>query len=93
MMDDVQAHSSHSGRTYPNWDALVAAEANGYVVIAVITKDSRSWPYVHGPYVDKPEAERARNRLRTRMKREQRERSYHDHTFQLFVRPAWKEKP
>ena len=93
MMDDVQAHSSASGTTYPNWDALVAAEANGYVVVAIITKGHISWPYVHGTYDDKPEAERARNRLRTKLKREQRERSYDDHSFSLFVRPAWKDKP
>lgn len=92
MNDAVEAYSVQTGKTYPSWDALVEAEANGFVVTAIISDGKRSWPWTAGPFPDKGEANRARARMRTRMKREQgRDRLAPDRTFQLFVRPAWKD--
>lgn len=85
----IGAYSSETNRHYPSWDALVEAEANGHVVVAVVTNGRQTWPYVMGPYPTKPEAERARSRLRSRLKREQAD--YPGATFTLSVRPAWKD--
>lgn len=82
--------STEDGREYPNWEALVEAEANGHVVVAVLTRGSSTWPWVQGPYETKEEADKARARLRTKMNREKRDAP--DVSFSLFVRPAWKER-
>jgi len=74
---------------YDSWDELVAAEASGYVVVAVIDNGKQTWPWVVGPYVRKHEANLARARLRRRLKKETDWRPAF--TFRLFIRPAWKE--
>lgn len=81
--------STEDGREYPNWDALVEAEANGHVVVAILTKGTMSWPWVSGSYSTKKDADRARARLRTKLKREQLD--HPDVEFSLFVRPMWKD--
>lgn len=82
---------SENGTEYPDWDALVEAEANGYVAVAIINDGKQQWPWVVGPYPTKREATNAKNRLRTKMKKEQPR--YPGHTFKTFVRPAWKDAP
>jgi hypothetical protein len=89
MGSNTEAYSVSTGKTYPSWDDLVAAEANGFVVTAVISDGSRTWTWTVGPFKDKSDANRARARLRTRLKREVAQGT--NRTFQLFVRPAWKD--
>lgn len=85
----MEAHSSSTGKTYPSWEALVEAEANGYVVVAVIADGKQTWPWVEGLYPTKAEASKARNRMRTKLNREST--NYPSTSFRLFVRPAWKD--
>jgi hypothetical protein len=87
----MQAFSEETGTTYPDFDALVAAEANGYVVTAIINNGKISWPWTIGPFDTKKEATNARARLRTKLKREQAQTFGHVE-FSLFVRPLWKDK-
>lgn len=89
MGDTVEAYSVQTGKTYPSWDDLVASEANGFVVTAIVSDGKRTWPWTTGPFKDKSDANRARARLRTRLKREVAQGT--NRTFQLFVRPAWKD--
>lgn len=84
----MEAFSTDTGTTYEDWDALVAAEASGFTVTAIITRAGKSWPWSEGPFPTQREAENARARMRTKMKREQD--NYPDTTFKLFVRPLWK---
>ena len=84
----MEAYSEATKTTYSSWDALVEAEANGYVVIAVITRDSTTWPWVHGPYPDKKEASKARARLLRKMKKD--DWKYPTTKYKMFIRPAWK---
>lgn len=85
----MEAYSPETNTTYPDWDALVAAESNGYVVVAIITSPKQQWPWVSGPYPTKKEAENARARLRNRMKKESRD--YPNHTYKTSVRALWKD--
>jgi hypothetical protein len=88
-MAGVGAYSPDTDTHYDNWDALVEAESNGYVVVAIVSNGKVSWPWVVGPYDDKLQADRARARLRRKLKREQDR--FPSHTFSLYVRPAWKD--
>lgn len=90
-MKEHSAYSMESGVEYPNWEALVHAEANGYVVTAIISNDKRTWPWSIGPFDHEDEAAKARNRLRYRLRKELGIRK--GFTFKVFVRPLWKEKP
>lgn len=87
----MRAYSASTQREYESWEDLVAAESNGYMVVAIITKGKQSWPWSIGPFTDRHEAVKARNRLRTRMKRENAQPWYADRSFNLFIRPAWKD--
>lgn len=82
------------GTRYPNWDALIEAETLGYVVVAIISGGNykHPWPRVTGIYPDKVSATNAKQRLRTRMRRQQRESTeYEGYTFRLHIEPLWKD--
>lgn len=91
-MAEIEAYSSATGTSYPNWGALVEAEANGYVVVALITSTRnehlKSWPWIVGTFDDRAEAMRYRNRTRAKWKRETEQWPHLSYKF--FVRPAWK---
>lgn len=93
MSKQIGAYSPGTDMHYDSWDDLVAAEANGVLVIMLVTgpvgKKMKTWPWVHGPYQDNADAKRARARLQRRMKRETAD--YPHHTYQFFIRPAWKD--
>lgn len=90
----IEAYSGTTGKTYPTFDDLVEAETNGWLAIMLITGAHRlagqTWPWVHGPFATKREAQNAVNRLRTRCKREADQ--YPGQTYKFFVRPAWKDQ-
>jgi hypothetical protein len=88
-MSDIEAYSTRTGTTYPTWEALVEAEANGYTVTAIVTKGKQSWPYAWGPFPDKAEADKFRVRQRNKFKREA---AYSTATAKFFVRPLWKQE-
>ena len=91
-MNDDEIKAVCDGRVYPNWNALLDAETNGYVVVAIITAPNHRHPLprVQGPYFTKVEAANAKQRWRTKLKREQRE-SYPHHGFRLYIEPVWKD--
>lgn len=64
----VGAYSTESDTHYPDWDALVEAEADGYVVTAVLSKGKRTWTH-STKAVDKADAKREQARLRSSIKR------------------------
>lgn len=83
--DQLEAYSVRTGRQYENWDALLKAESNGYVI--VITSDRPgTGPAVYGPYPDKHAVARVRVKLRNKAAKE--ERPFKVHTS---VRVLWKE--
>ena len=84
----MEAYSDATNTTYESFDALINAEANGWVVICIITSPKQTWPAVIGPFATKEEANRERNRLREKYKRESWK--YPDQTYKWFARPAWK---
>lgn len=96
-IDDYPAVSDTTGKTYENWSALVEAESNGYMLIAIITSTrngkAKRWPVAYGPYPNKHEATKAKGRLRTKWKREQREFAYRygQQSYEFFIREAWKD--
>ncbi len=88
----LEAYSVTTGKTYPSFEDLVAAEGNGWVVVAMLRKSSNgiSWPWVCGPYPTKRKGQTAQARLRRHLKRELRDRD----DIQLdgvWLRPAWKD--
>lgn len=91
--DEIEAYSVQTDTVYENWYALIEAEANGYVVTCIITSTLqdkvRSWPWTIGPFETEKEAEKVRNRLRAKFKREGEYRYPHQ-TYKWFVRPVWK---
>jgi hypothetical protein len=86
----MTAYSEDTGLSYESWDALVAAEANGWVVITIITGVGGSWPWISGPFETKREATNARVRARSKWNRERRDRP-DKLTASFFVRPLWKD--
>lgn len=82
----MQAFSEATNTHYDSWDDLVRAESNGYVVVAIIENGRQRWPWIIGPFEDRSAAERARDRTRTKMRRQVGP----GRSFSLFVRPTWK---
>lgn len=66
----ITAYNPDTGNTYLDWDALVAAETNGYVIVS-ISERPRTVPSVHGPWPSKADARKAQDRLRKRFKKEE----------------------
>lgn len=86
----MEAFSTTTGKTYPDWASLIEAESNGYLAIVLITNNrGKTWPWVHGPYPTEREARNAVARLRGKSKREGH--WYPGQTYKFFVRPAWKD--
>jgi hypothetical protein len=85
----VTTLSDATGFSYLTWDAMVAAEANGWVAVAIVSSPTKSWPWMTGPYETKAAAQRALDRMRTKFRREAQQ--YPNHTYRLFVRPLWKD--
>jgi hypothetical protein len=55
MKKEIEAYSEDTGRTYPNWDALVKAEAHGYTVILQSDRPN-TFPWCVGLFATKAEA-------------------------------------
>jgi poly(3-hydroxybutyrate) depolymerase len=86
MSDDIPA-IGRNGTTYPNWDALVAAETHGFVVVAVPKELSRNVvPWVVGPWPTKREANNAKLRMKTKLKKD-----YDLEQVRFYIRLAWKD--
>lgn len=85
--DNIPAYSPTTDTHYKNWDALVKAESNGYVVVGTSDRHDTS-AIVIGPYATKEEAQQARARLRPKWVREER-----PNKITTSIRILWKEKP
>lgn len=86
----MEAHSETTGKDYPSWDALVQAEANGWMVIAIIKDSKQEWPWLVGPFDTKKAASNARVKHRKRFEKQMREWP-ENKSARFFVRPAWKD--
>jgi hypothetical protein len=84
----MQAYSTSTDTTYESWEALVEAESNGYLAVALLTNQKQTWPFVEGPFPTKREATNARTRMRNRFKKESEWQA--QVTGKFFVTPAWK---
>jgi hypothetical protein len=88
-MADIKHVSAKTGESFDTLEELLAAESNGWMVIAVVTNGKKTWPAAEGPYpLDKKEATKAAARLRARWKRTAR--NYPGITYKIHIRPAWK---
>lgn len=65
-IDEVEAYSQATNRHYPNWDALVAAEGNGYVVVGMVVDGPHTMSGVAlvGPFPTRDEARKVQARKR-----------------------------
>jgi hypothetical protein len=90
MGDPIGAYSESTNTHYDSWDDLVAAEANGYIVTAVLHRGKQTWTWSIGPYDDQRLANNAKQRLKTRIKKE---RDSHPDTelVVITIRPLWKD--
>lgn len=86
----ITAYSPDTDSTYLTWDDLVAAEANGWVVVGTSDRPN-TVPVVVGPFDTKDDARRARVRLRRRWQREENDKNVGQYTISTVVRPLWKE--
>lgn len=93
----MQAHSDKTGATYESWDALVEAEADGYVVVSMFERTlksgrTQSIARVLGRYKTR---ERAQNvaAYRRRWWNKQLQEPGHENVRLLgvHVEPIWKE--
>lgn len=85
----MEAYSPDTNTTYPTFDALVAAEGNGYIVIGTSSRP-KTVPFAVGPYATREEAKRAQARLRRKWKHEEAEYG-DDITVKAYLRVLWKE--
>jgi hypothetical protein len=85
MSGDIEAYSSDTGKRYPNWDALVQAESNGYVVVTINDRPG-TYPAVTGPVFTADEGRKLRRRVRRKLLKEETEYPIHTH-----LRVLWKE--
>lgn len=87
----VLTYSGETNRRYLTFEDLVRVEANGWVVVGVISTPKQSWPWIVGPYADKAEATRAKVRAKRRFSTET-SNLLGTRTAKWFVRPAWKDE-
>lgn len=87
----MQVYSEVTKTTYPDFNALVQAESYGYTVCAVITRGTKTWPWMVGLYPTKRQAQRAAANTRAKWRR-----SMHmnpdmnsNMAWSIFVRPVW----
>lgn len=83
---NIPAYSNTTGKHYESWDALVSAEANGYVAVAIIDDGKDSWPWVVGPFPTEREATNQAAALR----RMANKGEFNNLIVKVRVRPAWK---
>lgn len=85
----MRSYSAATGKHYVDFDALVAAEANGYVVVG-ITESHNTAPWCVGPFKDKVEARKVQARMRAKIKRLDRDLGV-SRKSRVHVRVLWKE--
>lgn len=90
MKRNIPAYSSKTNTSYPSWDDLVAAEANGYhvIVVATYTNGKRIGEVAFANSTEggmtKKEAQNRAARLR------KQDKLYRPYNYKFFVRPSWK---
>lgn len=86
IKDDIPAFSEATKITYENWDALVAAESNGYVAVAIMLSSKDVWAWTVGPFATKAEA----TKQAAKMRREAKKDANPQLLVKVRVRPLWK---
>lgn len=86
----IPAYSPDTDNTYLTWDELVAAEANGFVVVGTSSRPN-TVPVVVGPFEDKEEARKAQARLRRKWRTEEQRWHGDGAKITVYVRPLWDE--
>ena len=86
----VLTYSPDTGHHYLTWEDLIAAEANGWVVIGTSSRRD-TVPVVVGPFDTQEDARKARTRLRRKWQREERLEHGSDVKITTHVRVLWKE--
>lgn len=85
----IPAHSGSSGKDYPSWDDLVAAEANGWVAVMIMQLKTKAFARVVGPFSTKREAQNCGASLRNKFKTSDR-RNPDTVLLAVTIEPAWK---
>jgi len=85
--EPIGAYSPTTDTHYDSWDDLVAAEANGYVVTAVLRRGKQTWTWSVGPFDARRLAVNAKRRLRTRHRRAPQGTEL----VTITIRPLWKD--
>lgn len=83
---DIPAYSPTTKITYDSWDALVAAESNGFVAVAMMVSRNSVWPWMVGPFATEAEA----NKRAAKMRRQAKKEANPQLTVKVRVRPIWK---
>ena len=89
-LKDVEIWSDTTGTMYPNYAALVAAEAHGWILTCTIMQGKKTWPWSIGFFATEAEAKKARARWKARFKRAQVQGEHTNQTYIWSVRPLWK---
>lgn len=82
------------GQRFPSWEALVEAQANGWVATAILRERAARgtlFTWTLGPYPTKREATNASQRIRTRFRREDLNGRSPSDLLVVTVKPAWKD--
>lgn len=85
----MQAYNPQTGNTYESWEALVAAESNGWMVCLILTDGRETWPYMAGPVALQKDARNLRARLRRKFKNAPPDNP-NTRIITTSIRPAWK---
>lgn len=88
MEAKIKAYSPDTNTYYDSFDDLVAAEANGFVIVGLSTR-VKTLPIVVGPFPTKKDAQRAQQRYRRRWTKEESEHG--NYKVSVYVRHLWKE--
>lgn len=88
----IPAYSPSTDTEYPSWDDLVAAEANGYAVVAIVTRpDSAPYARTTGPFRDQKTARAQAARLRRRWNSAPGVGFLYGSRLSVRVEPLWKD--
>lgn len=91
----IPAHSNRADTTYPSWEDLLAAEANGFAVVSILETTSqkgrtRTFVRTVGPFADRKKAQNKAAALRRRWKKLLADRQ-DPVLLRVVVEPLWDE--
>ena len=85
---------TEDGRRFDTWKALIESEANGWVAVAILKEKAKRgslFTMTLGPFPSQREGNNARNRIRAKFHRQERQEKYVlSELVTITVKPAWK---